>query len=331
MFRVLACWAGRVNLGSSFVVLLWGMLFLLPGVALSQQFDVTVTSEKALPTRLTLAVFVNDSVPVTLNPTQLANRSVSFAGKLSAPMYAELRSPQMDTPLCFFLENSSVQIVLNAANPKRSKVTGSRVNSLYRFALEQTLEDTIFLRDHLLKNPSEVYNPCLLLGALSILSPSQAQHYSEMLEGRASRGYAYLRLKEQLSTLVSTMEGEQMPDFQYSDRKGNTANYNTIRADSICTVILVGATWCEQCNNIEQQLLSLEKEYVMRHIEIPLDKHPKAWNAPYLKQLAVDHIPYLILVDNHGVIYARDIRIWQLARTLDEMGTPKKVTSKNST
>lgn len=297
---------------------------LLPMVGRGQQFEVTVTSERALPTRLTLAVYTNDSVPTILNPTQLANRGVSFGGRISRPMYAELRSPQLSSSLGFFLESASIQIVLNVADPERSKVVGSRMNSVYRYGLEQVLGDTSVLEGLVDDNPEEIYNASILLGALHCLTPIQVAYYAERLKGDARKVYPFRKLQEQLAVLSATMEGMKMPDFSFVADDGKNIRFRDVCPEGRCAVLLVGATWCEQCGAIEKQLRAFEKRYDLSVLSVHLDKHAKGWDAPFVRQLAVDHIPYLVVVDEKGFIAGRDIRIWQMERAMEEWGVRKR-------
>ena len=42
-----------------------------------------------------------------------------------------------------------------------------------------------------------------------------------------------------------------------------------------------------------------------------------------MKLLKIYHVPYLILIDKERRIVARDLRIWQLQRTLEQRPAPK--------
>ena len=47
---------------------------------------------------------------------------------------------------------------------------------------------------------------------------------------------------------------------------------------------------------------------------IDIDDNPNGWDAQNLKQLSVDHLPYMILVDKDGIVVSSDMRIWELER-----------------
>ena len=56
-----------------------------------------------------------------------------------------------------------------------------------------------------------------------------------------------------------------------------------------------------------------------RMVLINIDDNPNGWDAQYLKQLTVDHLPYIILVDPKGLVVGRDLRIWELERIAKRM------------
>ena len=95
--------------------------------------------------------------------------------------------------------------------------------------------------------------------------------------------------------------------------------YRTLHLDSILVdgchnIIVVGATYCRQCKNIEKELYN---SFPLVHpVVIDIDQLKEGWDAPFLKQLEINHIPYLILLDNKRRIVERDLRIWQLQRIL---------------
>ena len=54
-------------------------------------------------------------------------------------------------------------------------------------------------------------------------------------------------------------------------------------------------------------------------ITINIDDNPNGWEAQNLKQLSVDHLPYMILVDKNGNVVARDMRMWELEKFIKRM------------
>jgi glutaredoxin len=77
-----------------------------------------------------------------------------------------------------------------------------------------------------------------------------------------------------------------------------------------------GANWCDRCKAQQAQAEKTIGDRPIKLLTINIDDNPNGWDANYLKQLSVDHIPYMILVDKRGIVVARDIRIWELERVL---------------
>ena len=82
------------------------------------------------------------------------------------------------------------------------------------------------------------------------------------------------------------------------------------------TLIFFGANWCDRCKTQYTQASRLAESKQVSLIPINIDDNPNGWDANYLKQLAIDHIPFMILVNADGIVTARDIRIWELKQAL---------------
>ena len=75
-------------------------------------------------------------------------------------------------------------------------------------------------------------------------------------------------------------------------------------------LLLVGATWCSQCQQVAARVAKQHPEVNL--VSLNLDHEPKGWDAPYMQALAIDHIPFLLLLDANGRIVYYDLREWQL-------------------
>ena len=134
------------------------------------------------------------------------------------------------------------------------------------------------------------------------------------LGGEALKTYHYRLLGQRMLHLEALADGKRMPDFTFTDLNNQTNRIDSVLVDSCHNIIVIGATYCRQCKGIED---ALYKSFPMIHpVVINIDQQKDSWDAPFLKQLEVDHIPYLILLDPERRILARDLRIWQLQRML---------------
>ena len=256
-------------------------------------------------------LFSGDSSVVAMR-SRAHNGNFTFEGSVKGTVYAEISAMGLPQPLRFFLDPSETTISLNTSSPQKSAVTGSRTNSLYRIALEQIGEgDANALAKAVVDVRTEVFAPYILYSNSSLLAPQQLLSLFDTLSGQALTAFHYRVLKQHLSALKATTVGQSMPDFLFPDEKGHIVHFDTIcsKAEPKKELLLVlGASWCEQCNRIAKSIDTAQ--YNLLYIKI--DHDSRGWDAPFMRQLAVDHIPYLILLDKDGRIKARDIRIWQL-------------------
>jgi glutaredoxin len=133
-------------------------------------------------------------------------------------------------------------------------------------------------------------------------------------EGRHT--YHYTLLRRWMKATPAVSEGSEMPDFAYLNSKKERCTFEQTRNTEGSTLIVFGANWCDRCKAQQAQAEKTIGDRPIKLLTINIDDNPNGWDANYLKQLSVDHIPYMILVDKRGIVVARDIRIWELERVL---------------
>ena len=295
-----------------------GLLFWLPTFLWAQEFHVVGRSPLAIKGRVTMIIYDGDSSFRSL-PSATKGAEFSFSGTVRQPVLAELRHAQWPQPLFFYLENSEITITPNLQNPAASPVQGSRTNSLYRIALESCQGD--HPKENLLQwvsqNPSSPFAPFILYENCLEDYDLFNKHFN-LLEGEALHTYHAHLLRRRLKALQCVTVGQKMPDVLLPDTLGKTLHLDSLRSDSSFTVIAIGARWCEQCLRTMNQLKKMAPTQGFVPIMLFIDSDKRGWDAPYLQQLAVDRIPYLILLDKEGTIVGRDIRIWELERVIKE-------------
>ncbi len=94
--------------------------------------------------------------------------------------------------------------------------------------------------------------------------------------------------------------------------KGKPKHLDSLVVGNKTNVILIGASYCRQCNDAKNGLDSIYPE--MNVIAFDVDSLSGGWDAPLLRKMDVDHIPFLLVVGADGRIVARDARLWELGR-----------------
>ena len=284
----------------------------------AQMFRVSVGVPAQLDRGFTLWVYDTDSLPHTFKPTG-KNGPVVITGKVEGigTAYAELRHPKVAEPLPFFIDNTDITINYNAESPAASPITGSRTNSVLRYQIEQCGSAGVeclaqFAADNLSSPIVPYVIDRYLVTALDIEGTTALY---KGLSGNATKTYHYRRLGRRLQRLAALAEGQPMPSLAYTDKAGRTASLDTMLADSGYTLLIVGATYCRQCADIKREVKRAFAQ--VRTVAVDVDNLKEGWDAPLMQLLDIDHIPFLLLVDPRHRIAARDIRVWQLGRLLE--------------
>lgn len=226
-------------------------------------------------------------------------------GTVDRPVLAELRHSSLAQPLRFYLENSPIRIAVNDQQPARSRVSGSRSNSEYRLVAEQWDEQPDY---------TSPYAPLVLLqrGVDATLPDA-----FDRLSGAACQSPQYRVLRQRVERLRSTQEGSPLPHFVFLDSARRPVASDSLLCDSCWNLLFFGAAYCGPCEQARRQLQQLAADRPTLHAVVcQLDDDPAGWDAAWVDSLAIDHIPYLLLVDGQGRIVERDLRIWELERTL---------------
>ncbi|MBO7488779.1 MAG: hypothetical protein J6T88_00710 [Bacteroidales bacterium] len=291
----------------------FALLLLTAYTAAAQLFRVNVNAPAQMGRDFSLLVYDGDMTPRILKPK--GKKGLVITGAVKGAVYAELRHPKVAMPLPFFIENTDISISYKSDNPETSPITGSRINSELRYQLELSEGDNSSLAEYVRKNPASPIAPYIVDRYISPSADYETvSELYKMLEGEAVKTYHYRQLGQRLKNLEALADGKRMPDFAFTDLKGNTLHLDSILVDGCHNIIVVGATYCRQCKNIEKELYN---SFPLVHpVVIDIDQLKEGWDAPFLKQLEIDHIPYLILLDNKRRIVERDLRIWQLQRIL---------------
>ena len=182
------------------------------------------------------------------------------------------------------MEAGELTVAVDGESVARSKVNGSRSNSRYRYAMQQIGEGKS-VGEFVGENADWEITPYVVYRSMGAL------------------------------TAEEVTEGSVMPDFEYMTDKKKKVHYRDSVWKGCPTVLLVGATWCGKCKEVESEARKQCGEEA-RLVAVEMDRDPKGWDADFMKVLGVEKLPYLMVVDREGKIYARDVRVWELGRLL---------------
>lgn len=299
--------------------------------SLAQDFSIKGTL-LGVKGQIWLIIFDNDSTPRQIS-CRINGGPFSFRGSLKGaqgPVYAEIQQSKISHPIPLFLDASEITVDINKDDTRASKITGSRPTSQLRYALETCQGEgyEACLIDHIRKNPSAFYAPFLLNYVASTIDYSTLHETFSQLSGDATAAYHYRLLQKKILLLGATKEGERLPDFIIPVTEKRSIHFDSLQKDSTYLVLSFGATWCASCQKANKEMegvikahnVSIKKhKHKVRLCPVSIDKDPRLWNNPMLQQLGVDYIPYIIIVDPEGETVVRDLRYWELERTLRDL------------
>lgn len=292
---------------------------LLPALCCAQGYE--ISGESSLTGTFTLTVYDGDSTFHSYTDKAVKGR-FRFVGKVERPTLAAVEHPAMQHPLYFYLENSRISVSVNATHPDASVIKGSRSNSEYRYLMERfraAADPDGFLRQEARENSSSRYLPFVLYRQMVSIDDGVLRQLIVQITDEARHTYHYTLLRRWLRQTPAVAEGSEMPDFAYLDDGKNRCTFAAERDTDGYTLVFFSASWCDRCRSQLETAVRLLEERNAKIISINIDDNPNGWDAQNLKQLAVDHLPYMILVDSHGIVTARDMRLWELERFVKRM------------
>ncbi|MBO4600226.1 MAG: DUF4369 domain-containing protein [Bacteroidales bacterium] len=288
------------------------VLCLMPAIGWGQRYE--VSGQSSLSGTFTLTVYDGDSTTHTY--TDKASKGMFFfSGHVEKPVLASIQHPTMAQPLFFYLEGSEISINVNATRPEASIIKGSRTNSEYRYLMERyygSADPNGFLRQQLKENAGSIFIPFVLYRQMASIDDGTLRQLIGLIAGEGKHTYHYTLLRRWMREAPSVSEGSEMPDFAFLDSHKERHTFAQARNQEGYTLIMFGANWCDLCQQQREQAERALAGKAVEVLTINIDDNPNGWDAHYLQQLSVNHIPYMILVDGQGVVVAGDIHAWEL-------------------
>lgn len=287
-------------------------LMLAPLVVLGQGvFTLTAKCPKSLGKSVTLTVFDGDSTSHRY-VHRIKDGGFTFSAPLVKTCAAQLTFSG-NRNIHLYLEPAEMSLEVNAEELERSPLSGSRSNSQYRYAME-TCGDTKSIAEYLRANRTSPIATFVLFRQMRGMELREVEKLYSILDSVEARCYHYHAIATYLSESVALAEGMPLPDFEFTEEKQHCRIYDCMEKGKP-SVILFGASWCDICR---RDLATAEKicRDSVKVVEVNIDADRRGWDAPYLAKLDISHLPYIIVLDGDGKIVGRDVRIWELERTL---------------
>lgn len=280
-----------------------------------------------------------------INSTTIKNNSFIFNTKLSnSPLQVALWTDDEHYRF-LWLENNKMTFDASKSNFENAKVTGSDVENLaqsLRKELESLTEkkqrkrEIKFIKNH----PNSIVSVEILSTYSTTFGKKETKELFNLLSEQNKKSKygkiieTYIKLNEEPKI------GKQFIDFEMVDQNGKLQKLSDLKGKTI--FLDFWASWCTPCRKENPNLVKTYNKFKSKGFEIfavSLDKNKETWlktiendnlNWYHVNDLkgngnkasliyGVEGVPESFLIDQNGIIIARDLRGKELNEKLEEL------------
>ena len=287
-----------------------------------------------------LQKFRNKSFYV-IDSSEIVDGEFSFSTNVELPEIYGLSLDTTRNSFLLFLDENPASVRLDSANYYRNtKVEGSDLHNLFvEYKSERNVEIDSFIRQH----PSSLVSAYALYRDYSYrLSPEEIRSNIDLLDSSLLNTPYVEVLEELIPTLEGVAVGNEAPNFVADDTEGNAVEFSNHIGKSKYLLLDFWASWCGPCRRENPNIVKAYEEYKDKGFDIfavSLDSSRDGWVAAIEKDgldwtnvsdlllwdsepaklYGVRAIPSNFLIDENGVIVARNLKGEDLHNTLNDL------------
>lgn len=265
----------------------------------------------------------------------LENSKIKITGKLDSLFDARISGSKTQDEYKGLIDSGSelnekyVKIYndYQTANMEGNK---TRMTELEKEA-EAVQSEVVDLQKSFIKNnPASFVSPLILRSLSYEMDPGEIESYIDSMDKAVVNTPIIKELKEKVEIMKKVEVGQRAPDFTLNDPEGNPVSLYS-RLGSKVLLLDFWASWCVPCRQENPHLVSVFSEFKECGFDVfsvSLDQSKDAWikaiaddkltwthvsdlqywNNAAAKLFAVNAIPSNFLLDENGVIIARNLR-----------------------
>lgn len=276
-----------------------------------------------------------------IDSSEIVNGEFSFSKDVELPEIYGLSLDSTKGSFLLFLDENKAYVVLDSANYYRNTtVEGSELHNLYvDYKSQRNVEIDSFIRQH----PSSLVSAYALYRDYSYrLTPEQIRSNIDLLDP-SLRNTPYVEtLEELIPTLEEVAVGNEAPNFTATDTEGNSVELADHIGKSKYVFLDFWASWCGPCRRENPNIVRAYEEYKDKGFDIfavsldhskvgwlaAIEKDKltwtnvtdlKHWDSEPAKLYGVRAIPSNFLIDENGVIVAKNLKGEDLHNTLNDL------------
>ncbi|MFA7583140.1 MAG: TlpA disulfide reductase family protein [Proteiniphilum sp.] len=276
-----------------------------------------------------------------IDSAEIVNGQFSFSKNVELP---EIYGLSLDTLkgsfLVFFDENPATVALDSSRNYRNSKITGSELHDLYAAYKEQR---SVAIDSFIQQHPASLVSAYALYRDFSYrLSPDEIRYNIQLLDSSLWNTPYVQQLEELIPTLEEVAVGNPAPDFRVNNSEGTAVNFSDHIGKNKYLFLDFWASWCGPCRRENPNIVSAYQKYKDKGFDIfavSLDRDRESWLAAIEKDsltwtqvsdlqlwdsgpaklYGVRAIPANFLIDEHGIIVAKNLKGEDLHKTLEEL------------
>ncbi|WP_158655593.1 redoxin domain-containing protein [Sphingobacterium sp. HMA12] len=275
-----------------------------------------------------------------IDSAEVKNGGFSFRRQIPLPDLYGISTQRDVIPSYVFLDAGDNKVTIDAKDENKQSVSlsGSKSQQLFEEYRAQRKPD---IRSFIQKYPDNIVSSYLLYREWSYrLSPEELEANIALLSQRQQQSRYIQDLRKIIAVTRQVAVGKKAPAIVANDPDGNPqALYDHLGK---YTLIDFWASWCPPCRKENPNIVANYQKYKSQGFEIyaiSLDKNKAAWqkgiaddqltwqhvselkywNSEIAATYAVRAIPANFLVDDKGIIIAKNVRGEELGNVLDSL------------
>lgn len=277
----------------------------------------------------------------------IENGKFSFRSPISEIIPAQLSVNGM-RDWRIYLEPTTYTISINPNKASEFFIKGSNTTDYwYKVTNAEAKEDYYVhlnrLENWILNNPEHIFCSDIITSFLSFKwGYTELNKTLNTLKKPASQTYHYIKLRERENQLKRLEVGNRAPDFTMSSSRGGTINLFNYSKGKKFILIDFWASWCKPCREENPNLVEAHQKFKNKGFDIigvSLDKDANAWQKAIkddnlnwahvsdlkmwensvAKTYMINSIPSNVLIDDKGIIIARNLKGVELIDKLNEL------------
>ena len=276
----------------------------------------------------------------------LENSEITITGKLDSLYAAEITGSKSHDEYKGLVESSKVlndryTSLYNEYQIASQKGDTASASRLEKEALSLEKEMTALQKDFIRNNPASFVAPSILTSLSYEMEGDEIESFINAMDTAVANTDMIKDLKERVVKMKSVAIGQKAPDFTLNDPEGNPVSLYSKLGPKLLLVDF-WAAWCGPCRRENPNVVKVYNEFNKKGFDVfgvSLDQKRddwvraiaddkltwthvsdlQYWNSAAAGLYAVNSIPANFLLDENGVIIAKNLREQALYDTVKEL------------